>query len=1156
MSINRLFCDGWEFSKNPIDTEYKKAANWKPVDIPHDWLIYQTKDLYETSTGWYRRRLEYKRKPGVRVVLRFEGVYMNSRVYVNDMLACVWKYGYSTFEADITDFLMDGNNLIAVRVDYRAPNSRWYSGAGIYRRVWLKEYPDCHILSDGIYVSADASGNVTVSAEAERPANVTVDGLKVRCTIYDGEKELMSAENFCTACDISAVPEPVRNKDRECKYSVNNFNFKVDDAKLWDIESPNLYNCKVELIREGEVIDSDESKFGFRKIEFTPDKGFFLNGRHVKIHGACQHHDLGSLGAAVNKNAIRRQLAKLKVLGINAIRTTHNMPAAELMELCDEMGFLVMSEGFDMWERHKTDNDYAGFFRDWIDRDISSWVRRDRNHPCIIGWSLGNEIYDTHADERGQEIVTMLANRVRQHDYRNNCYITHGSNYMQWENAQKCTDILKLAGYNYAERLYDEHHREHPDWMIYGSETSSVLQSRGIYHFPLTEAILSDDDEQCSALGNTTVPWGAKTTEACIIPDRDREYCAGQFIWTGWDYIGEPTPYATKNCYFGQIDTAGFYKDSAYIFRSAWTDFEKSPFVHVYPYWDFSEGQRVDVRVATNAPWVKLFRGGELVAEKRIDHKHGKELTLDTQLDYLRGELVAIAYDESGNEKARDFVKSFGDAAMLKLTAGSYNDNEGFRANGTDLMFVDISAYDNNGVFVANANNRVTVEVSGAGRLIGLDNGDSTDYDEHKGVSRRLFSGKLLAIIAATDESGEVIVKASSKGLPDAEIRFSAESAEIPEGVSFKERNVPRDIDCSAGAEDVPVRRIDLTADNRTFTPDRREITVNVRVFPENSSYKGEIEYRVTNVQGIASKLGEIVSQSGDKVTLSCKGDGEFYLRALCKNGTDKYHIISAIRLCGEGLGAAFLNPYEMITGGLFTLKSGAVEAGLEKGAAFKGAGAFGFENIDFGELGSDTVTVPIWSNNDKPVGIKFYDGLPENGGELLGEFTYDKTPEWMVYTPETFKLNKVLRGVHSFVIASEDVYDVQGFSFEKRPKERAEICAASADSIFGDKFSKNADDVTDIGNNVVLAFGEFDFDKLPPKKVVITGRSRLPINSIHVMFGGENGNTETRVLAEFAGASDYTEREFSIDGISGRRSVSFTFLPGSEFDFKSFRFE
>lgn len=1150
MSKNRLFCDGWEFSKNPIDTEYRNAANWKPVDIPHDWLIYQVKDLYETSTGWYRRRLNYVKKSGIRAALRFEGVYMDSRVYVNGELAGEWKYGYSTFEFDITDHLKDGENLIAVRVDYRAPNSRWYSGAGIYRRVWLKEYPDCHLTSDGLYISADISGNVRVSAEAARPCGVTVDGLRVRCAIFDGERELTALENDCTAADISAIPEPVRREG--CKYSVNNFEFKISEPILWDIDYPHLYRCKVELIRDGEVIDRDESRFGFRKIKFTPDHGFFLNDRHVKIHGCCQHHDLGALGAAVNANAIRRQLEKLRVIGINAIRTTHNMPAVELMELADEMGFLVMAEGFDMWERHKTDNDYAGFFPEWIDRDVASWIRRDRNHPSVIGWSLGNEIYDTHADERGQEIITLLVNRVRRHDPRCNAYITHGSNYMQWENARKCTDILKLAGYNYAERLYDEHHGEHPDWMIYGSETSSVLQSRGIYHFPLSEQILSDDDEQCSALGNTTVLWGAKSVEECIIPDRDKEYCAGQFIWTGWDYIGEPTPYTTKNCYFGQIDTAGFYKDSAYIFRGAWTDFEKAPFVHVYPYWDFSEGQRIDVRVATNAPLVKLFRNGELVAEKRLDHKRGKELTLDTVLEYAPGELTAVAYDGNGVEKARDSVRSFGNTARLGLSA----ENTVFRANGTDLMFIDIDAYDKDGVFVANANNRVTVSVDGAGRLVGLDNGDSTDYDEYKGTSRRLFSGKLLAIIAATDKSGEVIVKVSSKGLPDAELRFNAEPSEVPVGISFGEHSVPCGADCTAGEEDVPVRRIDLIPDSRVFTPDRREMTVNVKVLPENASYKDDIEFRVTNVQGITSKLGEIVSVENGKVTVSCKGDGSFYLRALCKNGTDKYHIISSIELRGENLGAAFLDPYELIMGGLFTVGIGEVGQGIDKGAGFKGKGAFGFENVDFGEIGSDTVTVPIFADTKKPVGIRFYDGIPGKGGELLGEFKYQKPPVWMVYTPETFKLDRILRGVHTFVIEADDVYDVQGFVFEKKQKERAELCAANAVSIFGDKFTKNEEDVTGIGNNVVLAFGEFDFDKLPPEKIVITGRSALAVNSIHIIFGAENGNTEKRILAEFAGAANYTEREFAVKGISGKRSVSFAFLPGSDFDFRSFRFE
>lgn len=1161
MSLNTLFCDGWEFSKNPINTEYEQAVDWKRVDIPHDWLIYQVNDLYETSTGWYRRTLNYSPKAGIRTALRFEGVYMNSRVYVNGALAGEWKYGYSTFEFDVTDLLKDGDNLIAVRVDYLAPNSRWYSGAGIYRRVWLKEYPDIHLASDGIYISADISGKVTVSTEALRPENITAEGLSVRCTVFDGERNIVSAENPCCAVDKSTVPNAIVQKG--CRYSANIFSLIVPNPVLWDTEAPHLYKCVVELIRNGEVIDSDESMFGIRKAEFTPDKGFFLNGRHLKIHGACQHHDLGALGAAVNRNAIRRQLEKLREIGVNAVRTTHNMPAVELMEEADKMGFLIMSEGFDMWELHKTENDYAGFFPEWVEKDVASWVRRDRNHPSLIGWSLGNEIYDTHVSERGQEVTSMLQRLVRLHDPRANGIVTVGSNYMQWENAQKCADLLKIAGYNYAERLYDDQHKKHPDWCIYGSETSSVLQSRGVYHFPLSEMILTDVDEQCSALGNTTTGWAARNTEACIIPDRDAEYCAGQFIWTGFDYIGEPTPYTTKNSYFGQIDTAGFCKDSAYLFRAEWTDFEKSPFVHIYPYWDFAENQRIDVRVTSNAPLIRLFKDGNQIAEKHIDHKHGKELTLNTVIEYSKGCLTAVAYDENGNEAARDTVCSFGDTAEIRLTP----ENTQFKANGTDLAFIDIDAYDFDGNFVANANNRVFVEVSGAGRLIGLDNGDSTDYDEYKGTSRRLFSGKLLAIIAASDKAGEVEIKVSSKGLPDAHITLTALPSEVPAGVSCIESNKPARSECPDDVNDVPVRRINLSAESCVFTPDQKEITVNVKALPENASYS-DFEYKLTNIRNADTKLAEIAGSADGTVTVRCKGDGEFCLRAMCKNGTEKYHVVSTLFLKGEGIGAAFVDPYKHVAGGSFTLHNGNVTPALENGAAFAGGvngtssridtSRIGFENVDFGDIGSDTVTVPLFVNGDNQVNIRFYDGDPENGGELIGDFTYQGQCEWHKYAPQTYKLSKTLCGVHTFVIESDYSYEISGFEFKRPIKERAELYAVNADSIFGDKFTKNSEDVTGIGNNVMLYFGDFDFTEFPPSKIVISGRSKLPINSIHVIFGADKDGElpEERVLAEFEGADKYTEREFPINGIGGKRTVSFAFLPGSDFDFKLFRFE
>lgn len=1148
MSVKTLFCDGWEFALTPIDTEYSDGLEWKRVDIPHDFLIYDVNDLYKTSTGWYRKKFLYK-KTDKRASVRFDGIYMDSRVYVNGTLAGEWKYGYTTFEFDITELLRDGENLISVRVDHREPNSRWYSGAGIYRSVWFKEYGSCHITNDGVYISADVDGTVKITVEAERPEQMTAASLRVRNSVFYNGDLVGTVENACCAFDKSRIAKYIL-KDG-CKYSVNTDEIKIDSPVLWDITSPKLYTCVTELLKDGSVIDREETVFGFREIKFTCDKGFFLNGRHLKIHGCCEHHDLGCLGAAVNINAIRRKLKTLRTMGINAIRTSHNPPAPEFMQLADEMGFLILSEGFDMWELSKTENDYARFFDEWIEKDVASWIRRDRNHPSVIGWSIGNEIYDTHVSERGQEITSMLMGLVREHDPRANGYVTIGSNSMQCDNGQRCADILKLAGYNYAERLYEEHHRSHPDWMIYGSETSSVVQSRGIYHFPLAHPSLSEDDEQCSALGGVAPAWAAKSAEACIIPDRDAEYCAGQFIWTGFDYIGEPTPYATKNSYFGQFDTAGFAKDSAYIFRSAWTDCGSAPFVHIFPYWDFSGGQPIDIRVASNAPRVELYFNGELAAAGNFDRSCCQELLLDTQIKYRSGELTAIARDKNGNEIARDTVRSFSNAAKLELCP----DVTEINANGTDLIFVEINALDENGEFAANANNRVFVSVTGAGRLIGLDNGDSTDYDQYKGTSRRLFSGKLLAVIAAKKTSGEIKLRVTSKGLPDCEALFTAKDCEPANGVSAVEENTFMPAECADAENDIPVRKIEFIGEERVFTPEKREITFKTKVYPENASYANEIDYRITAVIGADSNDAEIVNINGNEVTVRCNGDGEFWLRALCKNGTKKYHILSAIPLVGEGLGSATLDPYEFMPAGLFTASSGNISNGLYHGAAFASVSSyFAFESVDFGRTGSDEIYLPIYTLNSTPIKFRIYDGIPGEGGELIGDYTYHHTSVWQTYNePEKFKLTKTLKGIHTIAFESSDAFEIKGFVFEKNSKEFSRINAAENDTVYGDKFTCGEDEVTGIGNNVILDFGEFDFTSCAPSAIVITGRSQLPVNSIHIIFKGE---TEKRMLAEFERAESYTERRFDVSGISGKCSVSFAFLPGSDFDFKDFRFE
>ena len=1145
MRETMLFCSGWEFSLCPVGTDQKAAVNWQAVDLPHDWMIGDTHDLYKTSTGWYRRRFTVP-ADGRRTYIRFEGVYMDCRVYVNGKRAGEWKYGYTTFGFDITDLLSEGENELSVSVDYRNCNTRWYSGAGIYRKVWLERFEQERILPDGVYISADVSGKVLVTAEAARPLDETAENLTVSAEIYrNGELIAERTDRVCAADRSAFEPEIV---SESFSYSSNTLTLFVDNPAVWDVDDPQLYTCKVTLYRSGEAVDTVSTRFGFRSIAFDTDKGFFLNGRQLKLHGCCMHHDLGALGSASNRSAIRRQLTKIRKMGINAVRTSHNPPAVDFLELADEMGFLILDEAFDMWERCKTEYDYGRFFPEWKEKDVASWIRRDRNHPCIFGWSIGNEIYDTHVSERGQEVTSLLLSLVRRHDPRANAFVTIGSNYMGGDNAQRCADILKIAGYNYSENLYDQHHAEHPDWCIYGSETSSVVSSRGIYHFPLSKAILCEDDRQCSALGNSAPAWASRSIERCIIADRDREFCAGQFFWTGFDYIGEPTPYSTKNSYFGQIDTAGFPKDGAFIYKSAWVDFEKEPFVHIFPYWDHSEGELIDIRVASNAPKVKLWFNGELIAEKDFDRRTCKELTLDTVLPYSRGELRAAACDADGKELAVDVRRSFGDAVKLRLTP----DREEIPAGSEELIFIEIDALDKDGNTVDNANNRVFINVEGAGRLVGMDNGDSTDYEQYKATSRRMFSGKLLAVIAPIGESGSIRVTASSPSLPDCLSELRAVPAERVEGISFLAANTERPCDCKDPASDIPIRRIGLSGELKRFSPEHKELSFRTTVFPANTSYPDDIEYRITTVDGISSNLAEIVSSDPQSVTVRCLGDGEFFLRALTRNGTNDIRLYSQIRLTAEGVGKACIDPYELVTGGLYTIGENCSN-GIMHGAAFGvGGGWFGYENVDFGPLGSDTVTLPIFANYATPVRIEVWDGIPGKG-ELLGDFEYNVKTVWMTYQPMTYKLSKTLRGAHTISFRSGWRYDVKGFVFERPCKETAELSAASAENIYGDKFTVEAEAVTGIGNNVSLDFGEFDFTEKQPKRIVIKGRSKLAANSIHIQLDGEE---RSRAALEFEGCEDYTERAFDLSGVSGKVRMTMIFLPGSEFDLYSVRFE
>ncbi len=1158
MSQKIKFNNDWLFSKQPLHTELsalkENDVQWEQVTLPHDWLIYDACNLYEDGEGWYRRPLHLDEVvPGKILSLRFEGVYMNSSVYVNGHLAATWKYGYSTFEVDITPYISAGPNEIHVRVIHESPNSRWYSGAGIFRNVWLKSYPDTHLIPDGIYIaSREADGAWRVEVDTEIQAGTLMKSetqLKLRHSILDDSGFMIAqTENDFPLHQDATINIPAL--------------VHVADPVLWDIDRPYSYTLKTELIVDGLIMDEEEHNFGFRSMKFDSQQGFFLNGRKVKIHGVCQHHDLGCLGAAVNKAALRRQIVLLQEMGVNAIRTAHNMPAVELMELADEMGILIVSEAFDMWERKKTTYDYARFFPEWWKKDVVSWVRRDRNRPSLLMWSIGNEIYDTHADARGLEVTRELRDEVLVHDPKGNAVVTIGSNFMPWENAQKCADLVKFAGYNYAEKYYEQHHAEHPDWIIYGSETSSTVQSRGIYHFPFAQSMLSDDDEQCSSLGNSSTSWGAKNTEACIIADRDAAFSPGQFLWTGFDYIGEPTPYHTKNSYFGQLDTAGFKKDSFYIYQAEWTDYKVNPMIHIFPYWDFSEGQLIDVRVCSNAPKIELFFNGESLGTRDIDHLHGQKLLGEWQIPYSKGALKAVAYDEYGTLIAEDVKSSFGDAAVIAMVS----DKGSITADGADLVFVEISVKDEEGRPVENANNRIHLTVEGPGRLVGLDNGDSTDYDSYKGTNRRLFSGKLLAVIAATMETGTVVVRAESKGLLPCEIVLDSVPAEpasgpakeftlygyAPSATRLQEKE-PSSLERSA--EEVPIRKLEIICpEGNTLTQDKTALPVRVQIHPADATYR-EVEWRVTNAAGVDTNIASL-QVNGNEAVLTALGDGDIYLRCGTRNGADAIRLYSLMEFHIDGLGQAHTNPYEFVSAGLHSDASRNLTNGNERGVATSrdGESRICFDKIDFGSYGSDEITLPIFSLDNDEVPIEIWEGIPgEAKSSLLTSVIYHKPSIWNVYQEETYRLPKRLKGITTLCFVLRRKIHLKGFQFKQPDKAFQKLNALDNDAIYGDSYTLAGDAIENIGNNVSLIYEDMDFGENGALKLVISGHSPLDKNTLHVLFRGTDG--ESRQIVEFAYSEDYCEREFTLERITGIQTVTFVFLPGSQFNFRWFQF-
>jgi len=1073
--MKELFNGDWKFRLAEVGSDYTDA-DWSDVEIPHDWLIYNTSELYQTGEGWYKKDFNVLADElNLVYTVIFDGVYMDSAIFVNGQLAGEWKYGYTSFHFNISRFLKEGNNTITVRVRHEAPNTRWYSGAGIYRNVWLNKQGKTRIINDGVYISA---------------------------------KQINGAWELCAQTELEGEADLIRHSligaDGNLVKTFESDNITLDNVNIWALENPYVYKLKTELIKDNAVVDTEINPVGFRTLEFSPDRGFFLNGRYLKMHGVCLHHDLGALGAAFDTGASRRQLEIMQEMGVNAIRVSHNPPAREFLDLCDEMGLLVIDEAFDIWELPKNKNDYARFFPEWHKRDVASWVRRDRNHPSVIMWSIGNEIYDTHKDGRGLEVAKILRDEVLKHDPRQNAQVTIASNFMPFENAQRVSDEIKLAGYNYAENLYDSHHEKYPDWFIYGSETASAVRSRGVYRFPVESPLLTFEDRQCSDLGNSVVGWGIASEKAWIL-DRDRTWCGGQFIWTGIDYIGEPTPYSTKNSYFGAVDTAGLPKAIFYFYKSVWNK-KTLPFIKLFPHWDWNEGQIIDVIAYSNVAEAELFLNNKSFGRQKIDHEKGNILHFHWKVPFEKGELLIKAYDQNGEIVASDKKVSFGEVVRIECEAKTFEDTH----------FIRLFAVDENGVLVENARNRVYVEALDQNtKLLGIDNGDSTDFDSYKGSDKRLFGGQLV-----------VITKGGTN------IGLSHDSGEIP------------------------LRKIELTADRLILDENNKKAKISLRVLPENADDCDIVWKCVLDTDAVS----EIAVIDGDNsgAVIEAKGDGCFKIRATCNNGKDHPEIISELDFTAEGLGEMVKNPFAFISASLYDISYAPLKI-IERGSVAgvnKERTLIGFKNLNFAKVKTDLLRLYIGTTNyfdEIPVEIHVGIGAPQetnfSGSDtrLIETVNFPRNNLHYDFAPFDFKLSEKLSGTLdiSFIVDRRCVFG--GFEFLNESAFET-IQACEKDEIYGDNYNVNNNRIEKIGNNVIINYNALGFGEKGADKIIISGFAPKG-NSISLKLG------DRKVLLEFNKSNDYIEQEFDIGEIKGLCDVSFVFLPGSDFNLEWFRF-
>jgi beta-galactosidase len=775
-------------------------GGWRTLSLPHDWGIEgpfnqdypgETGKLPWWGVGWYRKHFTVPAADqDRRLKLEVDGAMSYATVWLNGHFVGGWPYGYASFELDLTPYVRFGaDNTLVIRLDNPPDSSRWYPGGGIYRNVWLVKTEQIHVAHWGTYVTTPEVGpaaatvqlKTTIDNDSQRAANVTL-----KTELYE-----LGANGQKTGAGPVATAPPSSLRVAAGASATAATSMRVTRPKLWTLAQPHLYLAVTTVTKDARVSDSYETTFGVRTVRFDADRGFLLNGEVVEIKGVCNHHDLGPLGAALNVRALERQLEIMKEMGVNAIRTSHNPPAPELLELCDRMGIMVMDEAFDCWRRGKKKNDYHLLFDDWHEKDWRAQLRRDRNHPSIILWSTGNEIGEQRTPD-GWKVSEELRRIAHEEDPTRPAGAGCNQTEAGYNGFQKTLDVF---GYNYKPAEYGKFHQANPTLPLLGSETASTVSSRGEYFFPVVEdKSQGRADFQVSSYDLYAPRW-AMPPDMEFQGQDEFPFVAGEFVWTGFDYLGEPTPYnadvtnllnftdpteqarlarelqelgkikvPSRSSYFGIVDLDGFKKDRFYLYQSRWRP--ELPMAHILPHWNWPEreGQTVPVHVYTSGDEAELFLNGRSLGRKRKE-KRQYRLRWDN-VAYVPGELRVIAYRD-WKRWAEDVVKTTGAASRLTLKA----DRATLRADGSDLSFITVTVADKDGLLVPRSKNRVRFQVSGPGEIVAVDNGDATSHESFQSKERAAYNGLCLVVVRTkAGQPGAIRLAASADGLSGAEL--------------------------------------------------------------------------------------------------------------------------------------------------------------------------------------------------------------------------------------------------------------------------------------------------------------------------------------------------------------------------------------------------